>query len=149
VSTPTLRNFTTCAVLAVFSVSSLYGDFRYDETAKITGGMMAGMMKVVGVFSKQAREPINSTVAVQGNRMVRKYADHAEIIDLDAETMTEVNFQKKTWSVTTFAELRQAMEEALKKMEKDKSQPEMSFKGSVRKPARPGTSRACKPGRPF
>lgn len=126
---PMFRNTLIGAVLAVFSVSTLHGDFRYDETAKITGGMMAGMMKVVGVFSKQAREPIKSTVAVQGNRMVRKYADRAEIVDLDADTMTEVNFQKKNYSVVTFAEIRQAMEKALKET---KDRPEVTVKGSVK-----------------
>ena len=128
-----LRNTLLCAALAAMSVSSLYGDFRYDESARITGGMMAGMMKVAGVFSKQAREPINSTVAVQGNRMVRKYADHAEVIDLDAETMTEINFPRKTYSVTTFAEMRQAMEEAFKKANSSgEKQPEVNFKVSVK-----------------
>ncbi len=128
-----LRNASFLAVLASLSVASLYGDFRYDETAKITGGAMASMMKVAGVFSKQAREPIKSTVAVKGNRMLRTYTDRAELIDLDAETFTEINLQKKTYAVSTFAEFRQAMEAAMRKASGSKEQqPQMSFKASVK-----------------
>ena len=127
------RNTSFLAVLVAVSSTSLYGDFRYDETAKITGGAMASMMKVAGVFSKQAREPIKSTVVVKGNRMLRSYADHADLIDLDSETFTDINFQKKTYSVTTFAEFRQIMEDAMRKASGSKEQqPQMTFKASVK-----------------
>jgi len=52
--------------------SALLADFTYHETSTITGGMMLGMMKVAGVFSKQAREPIQSTISVKGDRMVHR-----------------------------------------------------------------------------
>ena len=52
--------------------SSLLADFTYQETSTITGGMMMSMMSVAGVFSKQAREPIQSTIAVKGDRMVHR-----------------------------------------------------------------------------
>lgn len=94
----------------------LLADFSYEESTKITGGMMAGVMKFAGAFSKQAREPIQSTVAVKGNRMYHGNKDRASVIDLDNETITEINFQKKTYSVMTFAEMKQAMEDAIERV---------------------------------
>jgi hypothetical protein len=44
------------------------------------------MMKMVGTFSKAARQigdPIVTTVMVKGNRMARISKDRSEIIDLD------------------------------------------------------------------
>src|SRR6202171_3883449 len=93
----------------------LLADFSYEQSTKITGGMMAGVMKFAGAFSKQAREALQSTVAIKGNRMFNGNKEHASVIDLDSETITEINFQKKTYSVMTFAEMKQAMEQAMQR----------------------------------
>jgi hypothetical protein len=128
-----------CSMLAT---GGLRADFTYEETSKITGGAIVGMMKFAGAFSKDARratEPINSTIAIKGNRMIRKSQYTATITDLDAETITTVNFDKKTYSTMTFAQMRQAMDDMSKQMEKssksDASKPDMSnvkFKVDVR-----------------
>jgi len=102
----------------------LLADFSYEESTKITGGMMAGVMKFAGAFSKQAREPLQSTVAVKGNRMLHGNKEHASVIDLDSETITEINYQKKTYSVVTFAEMKQAMEQAMQRMKNAPQQPQ-------------------------
>jgi hypothetical protein len=88
------------------------------------------MMKVAGVFSKQAREPIRCTVSVKGNRMLQACGERTEIIDVDAETFTEINLPRKTYSVVTFAEMKQAMEQAMKKASGEQ-QADMEFKVSV------------------
>lgn len=100
--------------------ATLRADFSYDETSRITGGAIVGMMKFAGVFSKNARkvtEPIVSTTAVKGNRLVHKSAERIEIIDLDRETITQINPANRTYSVVTFAQMKQAMEDASKKMQ--------------------------------
>ena len=111
-----------------------FGDFSYDETSKITGGMMAGVMKFAGAFSKQAREPIVSTVAVKGNRMVHASQHHASVIDLDAETITEINFDKKQYSVMTFAQMKQMLDEMSQKMKssRDAQKADVQFKVSAK-----------------
>ncbi len=100
---------TFCALVSL--PPSLPADFSYERTTKITGGAMAGMMKFAGALSKQAREPMQSTIAVKGNRMATVSKERASIIDLDAETITEISFARKTYTVMTFAEMKQMMEQ--------------------------------------
>src|SRR5438874_3027007 len=103
----------------------LLADFSYEQSSKMTGGSMMAVMKIAGAFSKQAREPIQNTVSVKGNRMVHWNKDHATVIDLDSETITEIQFQRKQYSVMTFAEMTQAIEQA---MQKTKEKTDADFK---------------------
>jgi hypothetical protein len=117
----------------LWSGAALMADFSYQQTSKITGGMMASMMKVAGIVSKQAREPIQTTVMVKGDRMATISARSANIIDLKNETMTEVNFEKKTYSVVTFAQLADMMKRADEQMKSEKGKPvqNLTVKASV------------------
>ena len=122
-----------------------FGDFRYEETTQVTGGSIINMTKAFGAFSKNARQmtdPTKSTILVKGNRMARINQDATEIIDLDQETITRIDHDKKQYSVTTFQEMKAAMEEAMQKAAQPPSQPqrqttpsgqlpEMHFKVSV------------------
>jgi hypothetical protein len=103
----------------------LFADYTYQETTQITGGSIMHMMKMVGHFSSEARkagEPIVSTVYLKGNRMATVNADSMEIIDLDKETITHVDIQKKTYTVVTFDQIRQQMENARQEMEKKQAE---------------------------
>src|SRR3954454_18385005 len=113
------QNFVAVCGLLSLSAGALFGDFSYHESSKITGGALAGMMKVAGVFSKTAREPIESNVAIKGNRMARRSNTHLNLIDLESKTITDVDLQKKQYSVMTFDEMRAALENMSKKMKKD------------------------------
>lgn len=121
-------------VFAIFLPSCLLADFSYEQTSKITGGMIAGMMKFAGAFSKQAREPMIATVAVKGDRMVNLSARHASIIDLGKETITSVDFDKKQYSVMTFAEMKQMLQQVSENMKnpKDTDKVNMDFNVSVK-----------------
>jgi hypothetical protein len=101
------------------SSSAMFADFSYRESSKVTGGMMAGMMKLAGAFSKAAREPIESTIAVKGNKLAHRSSTSLNLIDLDARTITVADFQKRQYSVMTFEEMKQAMENIAKKMKQD------------------------------
>lgn len=111
-----LRRFALVSGIAVLASSTLLADFSYQETSTITGGMVARMMKFAGVFSKKAREPIQSTIAVKGNKMLHRTADSASIIDLDAQTITSINFRKHTYSVMTFEQMKQMLAQPSEKM---------------------------------
>src|SRR6185369_15640176 len=109
------------AAITVAVAIPLFADFSYQETTKITGGALMSAMKVAGVFSKQARqanEPIQSTVAIKGDRMVHRSSLHTTIIDLAGQTITTIDPQKKTYSVMTFAEMKQMMQQMSEKMSK-------------------------------
>src|ERR1035438_7480268 len=109
--------------------SGLLADFTYQETSTITGGMMKSMMSVAGVFSKQAREPIQATIAVKGDKMVHRTATSASVIDLASETITHIDFQKKQYSVMTLDEMEQMAQKAQKAQKSQKGdQGEMKFK---------------------
>ena|SRR5450432_4059006 len=110
------------ALAATLALSPLYADFTYEQTTRITGGAMVSMMKFAGALSKDARkamDPIQATVSVKGNRMVHKTPDSVSITDIDKETITHVDYTRKTYSVITFAQMKQAMDEMAQKMQKN------------------------------
>jgi len=109
--------------LTLWSGTTLLADFSYQSTSKITGGMAASAMKVAGALSKQAREPIQATVLVKGDRMATVSAHAAHIIDLKNETMTQINFDKRTYSVVTFAQLADMMKRMDEQMKGEKGKP--------------------------
>jgi len=76
----------------------------------------------------KALEPRTSTVYLKGNRMATVGGDSMNIVDLDRETITEVNMNDKTWSAITFEEMRQVMDAMAKKMaELQQSSPQASL----------------------
>ena len=111
--------------LTLAASPALFADYTYQETTQITGGSMLQMMKMVGHFSSESRktgEPIVSTVYLKGNRMATVNPESIEIIDLDKETITRVDVQKKTYTVMTFDQMRQQIENARREMEKKQAE---------------------------
>lgn len=129
------KMFKQISVVLLLTVggSSLRADLSYDQTTKMTGGAMMGMMRFAGAFSKQAREPMVTHVYLKGDRMAHFTRDTAQITDLSNETITSVNFQKRTYSVMTFAEMAQAMAEVGQKMTGEPGEkPDVSMKVDVK-----------------
>jgi hypothetical protein len=113
--------------LCLLIPGAVFADFQYNEMTQVTGGSIIGMMKFASHFSKDARsitDPVNSTILVKGNRMARISPDSTEIIDLDKETITTIYPDKKTYTVVTFQEMKQAMEEGLKKAQQQQASKE-------------------------
>ncbi len=103
----------------------VFADASYQETTQITGGSLLGMMKMASVFSsraKQAEAPTTSNVMVHQNRMVRVSPMSTEIIDLDRQTITQIDAQKRQYSVVTFAQMQEAMQRAADQMKKSKQE---------------------------
>ena len=105
------------AIVFVTSCAALRADFSYQETTQMTGGALVKILRFGGPFTRKAREPIVSTVLIKGNRMATIGKENSTIIDLDKETITEINIAKKNYSVVTFAQMRQAMDDAMAKAE--------------------------------
>lgn len=130
------RSFVLRAI-AVATIGSLplLADFTYDQTSQITGGAMLQMMRMAGAFSKKGRkltEPIPATISIKGNRMIRKTADEATVIDLDQQTITTIHFADKTYSVETFAQLKQQMADMAEKMRSRKAEQQQDISFDVK-----------------
>jgi hypothetical protein len=109
-----------------------FADVQYTEQSKITGGAAAGAMKFAGVFSKDARQATQGsteTISVKGNKMRQESSlGTATIYDLDARKIINIDLKHKTYSVTTFDEMRRQMEEARRKAEEKQAK---SHKGDA------------------
>ena len=105
----------SCLVLSSYS---LRADVRADEKGHVEfAGMLGRMVNMFG--GKAAREGVASSVAVKGDRRARMNDVTGQIVDLSEEKVYDLDLKKKSYKVTTFAELRRRFEEAQKKAEAD------------------------------
>src|ERR1700678_2336899 len=103
----------------------MFADASYQETTQVTGGSMVDSLKSVSFLSKSMGNlfaPMTTTTSVHGNQKAVVSKDSMEITDLDKETITHVDTAKKTYTVVTFAQMRQAIENMPKQMEQAQSQ---------------------------
>ena len=131
----------TALMLALFLGPGLSkADFKYTQSSKMTGGMMAGAMRMLGHFSKQLREPMVSTTYFKNNRMRRESPDGTvEIIDLASQRIIQINTKKQAYSVMTFEQMRQALANMQQKMQQgmrqqkdqQKGQPNVQFQMNI------------------
>jgi hypothetical protein len=122
-----VKHSCSCLILVLTFAASprLFADYTYQETTQITGGSLLHMMKMMGHFSSEARkagEPVVSTVYLKGNRMAKVNPDTIEIIDLDNETITNIDMVKKTYTVMTFDQIKQQIENARQEMAKKQAE---------------------------
>ena len=125
ISRPTAAVAVALTVIALAPLS-LRADVRADEKAKVEfGGMLGRMFNMFG--GKAAHDGTTSTVAVKGGRKASINESTGQIIDLSEEKVYDLDMKKKTYKVTTFAELRRQMQEAQQKAQaeakKEESQP--------------------------
>ncbi len=104
--------------LVVASAPALHANVKTEEKSRVTlSGMMGRMMNLFG--GKAAKEGVVSTVAVSGDRKVTISEARGQIVDLKEEQIYDLDMRKKNYTITTFAELRQKMEEAQTKAKED------------------------------
>jgi hypothetical protein len=98
----------------------MFADASYQETSQITGGTMVNSLKSVSFLGGKAMKdmfaPTTTTTMVHGNQKAVISKDSTEITDLDKETITHIDNVHKTYSVVTFAQMRQAFENMPKQM---------------------------------
>jgi hypothetical protein len=89
-------------------------DVRADQKSLVKFEGMLGRM--AGLFGgKAARDGITTTVIVKGDRKMTMSENGGQIVDLAEEKIYDIDTRGKSYKVTTFAELRRQMEEAMKK----------------------------------
>jgi hypothetical protein len=105
----------SCLALTPYS---LRADVRADQKSHVEfAGMLGRMFNMFG--GKAAREGVNATVAVKGDRKATMNDPTGQIIDLGEEKIYDLDLKKKSYKVTTFDELRRRMEEARKKADEN------------------------------
>jgi hypothetical protein len=104
--------------LALAAVPIVHADVKTEEKSLATfGGMLGRMVNLFG--GRGAKEGVASTVAVSGDRKYSGTDTRAQIIDLKEEKIYDLDMRKKTYTVTTFDELRRKMEEMESKAKED------------------------------
>jgi hypothetical protein len=103
---------TTCLLLA--STGHTSADVKTQEKGVVRFEGVLG--RVVNLFGgRSAREGVSSTVAVKGDRKAVLNDTSGQIVDLAEERIYDLDIRRKTYTVTTFAELRRQMETAQRK----------------------------------
>ncbi len=96
-------------------------DARVEQLTKVEfGGFLGSMFRTFG--GKAAREGVTSLDALKGERLMSKTMDSGELIDLAAEKVYTIQFDKKKYSVKTFAQIREEMKKALEDAKKQQAE---------------------------
>jgi hypothetical protein len=114
------------AVVALLLINQLaFADASYQSTTQVTGGSLVETMQKVSFLSHSIKDmlaPISTTTMVHGNQKAVVSKDSTEITDLDRECIIRIDNVKKTYTIMTFAEMRQAFLNMPKQMDKMQAQ---------------------------
>src|SRR5687768_10251218 len=104
------------AALLAFCLAAGAADFTYTDKTEITGGSMKGMMSMASRFSKDISTNTTTVHRIKADKMATQAGKMGSIFDLSSETMTAIDYDKKEYSVITFAEMAEAMKKMAAKM---------------------------------
>ena len=96
-------------VLLLLAAPALTEVKTRDRTQVHFEGMLGHMFSMFG--GKAAKEGVESTTAVKGNRKATINDTTGKIIDLSEEKVYDLDMKKKMYTVTTFDDLRRKMRE--------------------------------------
>ena len=99
-----------CSLLALSAAPALADVKTRDKGQVKFEGMLGTMMRMFG--GKALAEGIVSTNAVKGNRKATLNELTGRIVDLGEQKVYDLDMKKKTYTATTFEELRQKIREA-------------------------------------
>lgn len=109
-----VRPIVMMAVVVALGAGDAAADVKTQERTVVKFEGMLGRM--VGLFGgKAARDGIVNTVSIKGDRKMTSNGDTGEIIDLAEEKIYQIDFDKKSYTVMTFEQLRKQMQEAQRK----------------------------------
>ena len=106
-----------CSLIAL-SAGAAHADVKTRERTSVKfEGMLGRMMGMFG--GKAASEGVESANAVKGDRKMTINDSTGRLIDLKEEKVYQLDVKKKTYTVVTFAELRQQLKDARDKAERE------------------------------
>ncbi|HTI38876.1 MAG TPA: hypothetical protein VL484_15030 [Vicinamibacterales bacterium] len=127
------RFFAIIVPAVALGAAPLLADVKTHDTASVKfEGFLGRMMGMFG--GKAAKEGIESTVAVKGNRKATINDMTGRIVDLSEEKVYDLDMRKKTYTVTTFDELRRRMREAEERAAKENEKEQPSQPEAQQKP---------------
>lgn len=104
---------TSAIALCALTAGAAFADGTIEQKTRVQfGGMLGGIVNVFG--GKAARDGVTSTTAVDGNRRLTTTGRSGELVDLDAEKVYTIDYDRKTYRVKTFDQLRKEYEDAKK-----------------------------------
>ena len=106
-----------CSLLGLSAVPALADVKTRDKGQVKFEGMLGTMTRMLG--GKALSEGIVSTNAVKGNRKATLNDLTGRIVDLGEQKVYELDMKKKTYTVTTFDQLRQKLREAQERAAKE------------------------------
>jgi hypothetical protein len=126
-----MRTLLRIGVVAVLTVPCVVGDVTFDQSMRYTGGSLLDMIRsmagnpligrLAGGNLNSAFQDQNFKVYVKGAKMARMGGTLSTIYDLDAGTITLINNEKRSYMVRTFDEVRQEMERAQQRLNRNKA----------------------------
>ena len=124
------------ALLVALCASPALADVKIRDKGSVKLEGFLGRM--VGMFGgKAARDGVVTSRAVKGDRKIELVGDSSgRIVDLKEEKIYELDLKKKTYTVTTFEEVRRRLREAQEKAEREAPKEERQPEAEPGKPAR-------------
>jgi hypothetical protein len=108
----------TLSLTLALGAATVHADVKKEEKSLVTfTGILGRLANMFG--GKSAKEGVLSTVAVSGDRKMTANETRGEIIDLKEQKVYELDMRRKTYTVTTFEELRRRMSEMEAKAKED------------------------------
>jgi hypothetical protein len=121
-----MRRRHTLATIVCITVgcgTATYADVKTEQKGHVKfAGALGRMFTMFG--GKGAREGVVSKVAVKGDRMLTSSGESGQLVDLAEEKVYDINFENKSYKVTTFDELRRRMREAEEKARQERTKAE-------------------------
>jgi len=119
--------------LMTLAAAPAYADVKTkDRTTVKFEGMLGRIFNLFG-----GGKPAEGTTVVKGNRKATIQTSSGQIIDLSEEKVYDLDVKKKTYTVTTFEEMRRRMREAQEKAKKDVEKIEKEEPGRKEDPQKP------------
>src|SRR5688500_6595142 len=136
ISARVLRIAVVALPLMTLAAPPAYAEVKTRDKTQIKfEGMLGRMFNLFG--GKSAKEGVEGKTAVKGNRKATLTGNTGQIIDLSEEKVYDIDFKKKQYTVTTFAELRRRMQEAEERARKEAEKEERKEEGRKEEPQKP------------
>jgi hypothetical protein len=120
--------------LVVLAAGAAQAEVKTRDRSQVKfEGMLGRMMGMFG--GKAMKDGVVSTNAVKGDRKVTITDSTGRIVDLAEEKVYELDMKKKTYTVATFAEMRQQLKEAQEKAQRDAEKAARDEPGKAKEPA--------------